>query len=50
MSVPLQSNFNFGAGFHHTKMIYVLNVQPVIPVNLSEEWNLLTRIIMLFPK
>jgi len=27
-------------------MIYVLNVQPVIPFNLSEEWNLITRIIM----
>ncbi len=46
ISVPLQSNFNFGAGFHHNKMIYVLNVQPVIPIQLSEEWNLITRIIM----
>lgn len=46
ISVPLQSNFYFGAGFHQNKMIYVLNVQPVIPFNLSEEWNLITRIIM----
>lgn len=46
ISVPLQSNFNFGAGFHHDKMIYVLNVQPVIPIKLSDEWNLITRVIM----
>jgi hypothetical protein len=46
ISVPLQSNFNFGAGFHHNNMIYVLNIQPVIPIKLSEEWNLITRTIM----
>ena len=46
ISVPLQNNFNFGAGFHHNKMIYILNVQPVIPIKVSEEWNLITRIIM----
>jgi hypothetical protein len=46
ISVPLQSNFNFGAGFNHNKTIYVLNVQPVIPVKLSDEWNLITRVIM----
>ena len=46
ISVPLQSNFNFGAGFHHNKMIYVLNVRPVIPIKLSDEWNLTTRVIM----
>ena len=46
ISVPLQSNFNFGAGFHHNKMIYVLNVQPVIPIKIAEDWNLITRIIM----
>jgi hypothetical protein len=46
ISVPLQNNWNFGAGFDHDRTIYVLNVQPVIPINLSEEWNLITRIIM----
>ena len=46
ISVPLQNNWNFNGGFHHSKMIYVLNVQPVIPIKLSEEWNLITRIIM----
>jgi hypothetical protein len=46
ISVPLQSNFNFGAGVNHNKMIYALNVQPVIPIKLTEEWNLITRVIM----
>jgi hypothetical protein len=46
ISVPLQNNFNFGAGINHNKMIYVLNVQPVIPIKLNEEWNLITRTIM----
>jgi hypothetical protein len=46
ISVPLQNNWNFGAGFHHDKTIYVLNIQPVIPINLNDEWNLISRIIM----
>jgi hypothetical protein len=46
ISVPLQSNFNFGAGFHHNNMIYILNVQPVIPIKLNDDWNLITRTIM----
>jgi len=46
ISVPLQNNFNFGAGYHHSKMLYVLNVQPVIPIHLNDEWNLITRTIM----
>ena len=45
ISVPLQSNFNFGAGSKE-RMIYILNVQPVIPINLTENWNLITRVIM----
>jgi hypothetical protein len=36
ISVPLQSNFNFGAG-SKDKMIYILNVQPVIPIKLNDE-------------
>jgi hypothetical protein len=46
ISVPLQNNWNFGAGFDHSKTIYVLNIQPVIPINLSEKWNLISRIVM----
>ena len=45
ISVPLQNNFNFSAG-PKDATIYVLNVQPVIPLKLTEDWNLITRTIM----
>jgi hypothetical protein len=45
ISVPLQNNFNFSAG-PNDATIYVLNVQPVIPLKLTEDWNLITRTIM----
>src|SRR5438445_1044365 len=45
ISVPLQSNFNFGAS-SKDKMIYILNVQPVIPFHLTDDWNLIMRVIM----
>jgi hypothetical protein len=44
ISVPFQNNFNFGAG-PRDATVYVLNVQPVIPVHLNEDWNVITRII-----
>jgi len=46
ISVPLQSNFNFGTGSKE-KMVYVLNVQPVIPINLTDDWNLIARFVTL---
>jgi len=45
ISVPFQNNFNFGAG-SKDKMVWNLNVQPVIPISISEDWNLITRTIM----
>jgi hypothetical protein len=45
ISVPLQNNTNFDIGpLDRTQN--VLNIQPVIPVRVSENWNLITRIIM----
>ncbi|MCX5494397.1 neuromedin U [Kaistia dalseonensis] len=44
ISLPFQFNTNFDTGrFGGTQE--VLNVQPVIPINLSPDWNLITRII-----
>ena len=44
ISVPLQNNTNFGVGdFNRTQD--VLNVQPVIPIGLTKNWNLISRII-----
>ncbi|MGA7875159.1 MAG: hypothetical protein WCA08_05810 [Desulfoferrobacter sp.] len=45
ISVPLQNNFNFGVGPRNVTQ-WVLNVQPVIPITLNADWNLITRTIM----
>jgi hypothetical protein len=42
ISVPFQNNFNFGVGPNNVCQ-YVLNFQPVIPLSLNEDWNLITR-------
>jgi len=47
ISVPLQSNWDFGIG-RADAMRYTLNVQPVIPISLGKEWNLVTRTIVPF--
>src|SRR5262245_64991189 len=45
ISVPFQNNFNFAAGPKHNHTVYLLNIQPVIPIHITENWNLITRII-----
>lgn len=45
ISVPFQNNTNFDYG-PREKTQNVLNIQPVIPFSLSEEWNLITRTIV----
>ncbi len=42
ISVPLQNNTNFGVnpGYRNQD---VLNIQPVIPIGISKDWNLLVR-------
>jgi hypothetical protein len=45
ISVPLQNNWDFGIG-PADAMRYFVNIQPVIPVSLSTEWNLIIRTIM----
>lgn len=45
ISVPLQNNFNFDVG-PEDDLQYVLNIQPVIPITLSADWNLITRTIV----
>jgi hypothetical protein len=44
ISVPLQDNFNFNI-FPGERTQNVLNIQPVIPAHIFENWNLITRII-----
>src|SRR5450755_2528020 len=44
ISVPVQNNSNFNIG-PYNRTQDVLNIQPVIPARISENWNLITRII-----
>lgn len=45
ISVPLQNNTYYGIGkFNGTQN--VLNFQPVIPVKLTANWNVITRVIL----
>lgn len=45
ISVPFQNNTNFNVG-PFDKEQNILNIQPVIPFKLNEEWNLVTRWIL----
>ena len=45
VSVPFQSNTNFNAGpFNRTQE--VLNIQPVVPLHINADWNLISRTII----
>lgn len=44
-SVPFQSNTNFNTGPHKGTQ-EILNIQPVLPIHISEDWNIITRTIL----
>lgn len=46
ISVPLQYNYDEGYGPDGDGSRSLLNVQPVIPFSLGEDWNLITRTII----
>lgn len=45
ISVPFQANWDFGIGMNDATR-FTLNVQPVIPLSLNEDWNLIIRTIL----
>lgn len=45
ISVPIQSNIDFGVGPGDGTR-WITNIQPVIPFELSENWNLISRTIL----
>jgi hypothetical protein len=45
ISVPFQNNLNFGVGPKDDQQ-NVLDIQPVIPIKLTDDWNLITRTIV----
>ena len=48
ISVPLQYNHDSGYGATGDGAVDVLNVQPVIPIALNHDWNLISRTIVPF--
>lgn len=46
ISVPIQNNFDFGAGADGNGFAYTMNIQPVIPFALNDDWNPITRTII----
>ena len=45
ISLPIQHNFNFKTG-PGDDVLNIMNIQPVIPVRLNEDWNLINRLIL----
>jgi hypothetical protein len=45
VSVPFQNNLTFGVGAHDDPL-NVLNIQPVLPFRVSQEWNVISRTII----
>ena len=45
ISVPFQANWDVGIGVNDATR-FTLNIQPVIPLSLNEEWNLIVRTIL----
>ena len=46
ISVPFQANEDFGYGPSHNGYKFTLNIQPVIPISLTKNWNLILRTIV----
>jgi hypothetical protein len=46
ISLPFQHNFDFGMGPNGDGFKYTLNIQPVIPITLNKDWNLISRTIL----
>ncbi len=45
VSIPFQFNWNTGVGPEHETQM-VLNIQPVVPIHLTKDWNLIGRYIV----
>src|SRR5262245_44848282 len=48
ISVPFQSNFDFDLGPNDDGFRYTLNFQPVVPLSLNQDYNLIIRTIVPF--
>ena len=46
ISVPLQLNYDDGYGVGGDGERFTLNIQPVVPISLNEDWNVISRTIL----
>jgi hypothetical protein len=46
ISVPIKSTFEWNLGPNRDGFRYTMNLQPVIPVALNKDWNLISRTIL----
>jgi hypothetical protein len=46
ISVPLQFNYDENYGVEDQGSVFRLNVQPVIPIGLNDDWNVISRTIV----
>jgi len=46
ISFPMQLNYDQDFGEYDTGDRYLMNVQPVVPISISKDWNLISRTIM----
>src|SRR6185503_5395902 len=46
ISVPFQANEDWGFGPTGNGYKFTLNIQPVIPISISKDWNMIVRTIV----
>ena len=46
ISVPIQANYDENIGLNEEGAVWRINIQPVIPFSLNDNWNLITRTIV----
>jgi len=46
ISVPIQANYDENIGPNEEGSVWKINIQPVIPITLNENWNLISRTIL----
>src|SRR5690242_7835696 len=46
ISIPFQFNYNGGLGPDEDGSQWYVNVQPVIPITLNDDWNVISRTIL----
>ena len=46
ISVPIQANYDENFGVDEKGERWLTNIQPVIPISISDEWNLISRTIL----